>query len=191
MVASEKYVTGAIECADGRQVRLHGTIDRIDQHPEHGLRIIDYKTGDRGVSAWQAHVRKIDGQPAWVDLQLPTYRELLASHSDDDGLTRDLDSIECGYITLPKQDAKPGAAWTPLAPSRNSTKEPSETAGQALRRVLSGIIDRQFWPPAAPPKYADGLDALLGDGLPADERARRIAIATTKASTETSAGTSA
>lgn len=165
---TEKRLEQAITLPDGRQVRLHGSVDRIDRHPQHGLRVIDYKTGDAGTTAWKAHVATVAGEPTWVDLQLPAYRELLN------------EDAELGYLLLPKQRPKDGA-WSALAPGKKSLP-PAESSRAALQRVLAAILDGVFWPPAEPPRYRDGLDALLADASPSHERQARLQRAAASAS---------
>src|SRR5262249_50080816 len=58
---------------DGEAIDLVGRIDRIDFHAANKtLRILDYKTADRGEDPDKTHRNKED----WIDLQLPLYRHL-------------------------------------------------------------------------------------------------------------------
>ena len=60
----------------GTGLPLSGRIDRIDEHPEHGLMAIDYKSGTKAIDPDKAHR---DGDGNWIDLQLPLYAALMAS----------------------------------------------------------------------------------------------------------------
>lgn len=130
---------------------VSGKIDRIDRHETTGaVRVVDYKTSDSGVSAKAAHVRparadetlpdwavvEIDGKRrAWVDLQLPLYREALAPTWGAD--------IACGYITLPKAVAETGLAlWD------DYTLEVHQAAMRCAAGVCTAIREGRFWPPA-------------------------------------------
>ncbi|MDP6408679.1 MAG: PD-(D/E)XK nuclease family protein [Planctomycetota bacterium] len=55
---------------DGEPVELVGRIDRIDRHVDGRWAVLDYKTGEKGVTADGEH-RKKDGR--WLSLQLPLY----------------------------------------------------------------------------------------------------------------------
>ena len=50
---------------DGEPFTLTGRIDRIDHHPDHGYRLLDYKTSEGGDDPHRTHRR---GE-RWVDLQ--------------------------------------------------------------------------------------------------------------------------
>jgi len=80
---------------------IRGQIDRIDVNMMTGRRrIIDYKTGERGESPFQAHHgRKTlpeHGELPWLDLQLPLYHYLARQH----GIGGE---VELAYIVLPKK----------------------------------------------------------------------------------------
>jgi len=99
---TEFELTGAqaLDVPGQADMPLRGKIDRIDQHEDTGAwRIIDYKTGDTGRSPEQTHngTSKLpdDGDPEWLDLQLPLYRYLVRAA----GVT---DDAELAYVTLPK-----------------------------------------------------------------------------------------
>ena len=60
----------------GNGLPLSGRIDRIDEHPEHGLMAIDYKSGTKALDPDKAHR---DHEGNWIDLQLPLYAALMGS----------------------------------------------------------------------------------------------------------------
>lgn len=88
-----------------------GSIDRIERHERDGrVRVIDYKTSDKGDSPLSAHLRAVGrdddwrddwqrvvtakGEAIWKDLQLPLYRRALLRDYGPE--------ITCAYFTLPK-----------------------------------------------------------------------------------------
>ncbi len=95
---TEKRLRATLD-VDGLPFQLTGRIDRIDQHPEKGLRILDYKTGDAGKDPDETH----RAGSAWMDLQLPLYR-LLARSAGLSG------PIQLGYVRLPKKLGDVGLA---------------------------------------------------------------------------------
>lgn len=87
-------------------MEIVGKVDRIDRHPEKGLRILDYKTSDSVTDPAKAHL----GPPRdhresiqlevlgklrqWQNLQLPLYRWLTAPRFPDE-------TLEVAYFHLP------------------------------------------------------------------------------------------
>src|SRR5262249_6712008 len=64
--------------SDEPSLVVSGRADRIDLHPERGVRIIDFKTGEDAKDPLEEHIKPDDeGKPQWIDLQLPLYRALL------------------------------------------------------------------------------------------------------------------
>lgn len=83
---------------DGEEAGVRGTIDRIDFHPTSGRwAILDYKTGESGLSPDSAHLSKA----GWKDLQLPLYTHLCMSLSMGE-------APELGYIYLGRDESKIG-----------------------------------------------------------------------------------
>ncbi len=145
-------------------VTVSGKIDRIERHAETGaVRVIDYKTSDRGVAPRAAHVRNarreetapewarftVDGKElVWTDLQLPLYLEALAAEF---GV-----AATAGYFNLPKAVGETGLVlWEDYGPEwRAAARRCAEGVAAA---VTAGI----FWPPAeVPPR--DEADAFAG-----------------------------
>ena len=131
---------------DGEPFDIYGQIDRIDRHPEHGWRIVDYKTRDDGELPDTQHRRAGD----WVDLQLPLYHEL-ARATGIEG------PIELGYLLLPRKLSAVGFA------AANWSNDQIESALQVACQVVRGIRADHYWPPADPPFYLDGLGGLCYD----------------------------
>ena len=171
IISCEEKITLPIHIAD-KQIELVGTIDRIDQHPELGKRLIDYKTSDNAKRPWNQHIK----QGQWVDLQLPAYQRMTGIDC-------------CGYWNLPSEPVLSG--WQPFEPptrkkktskKKTSTTTPQSaeaaaideipwpegltTASEALEATLTAIAQQQFWPPGPPALFDDGWSALLADRDP-------------------------
>ena len=137
---------------DGRSTRIRGRIDRIDRHPEHGLRVIDYKTGERARRPEQVHFRLVDGRRIWTDLQLPLYRYLLdASQQGGAG------PVEVGFVSLTQDLARESLSL--VAWAADVDDEALDVARDVVRQVRAG----RFWPPADAPPFDDGLRSLTGE----------------------------
>jgi len=134
---------GKVKCfsvgLDGFWVR--GRADRIDEHPELGLRVVDYKTGrEREAAAYHfaggrravfarspeyARLGRPDkkgkvGPVCWINLQLPLYLE---------GMAAEIRPAEAGYFYLGEDLAEIG--WKPLP----LTKEERESARHCAREA--------------------------------------------------------
>ncbi len=87
----------AIPFPDATGLLLKGRIDRVDHHAASGRwAALDYKTSSDGKGVLESH-RSARG--LWRDLQLPLYRELLASM----GVPRD--QLTLGIVALPADPA--------------------------------------------------------------------------------------
>lgn len=146
-------------------VTVSAKIDRIERHAATGaVRVIDYKTSDKGVPPPAAHVRsarRAETAPAWArftrggkelvwtDLQLPLYLEAVA---DEFG-----GAVGAGYFNLPKAVGETALVlWEDYdAEWRAAARRCAEGAAAA---VTAGI----FWPPAeVPPRDEDEAFAGL------------------------------
>ena len=130
---------------------VSGKIDRVDRHEGTGaLRVLDYKTSDRPVEPWQAHVRGVRREETapefarltlngrdyvWSDLQLPLYLRALAA--DGNGAR-----LECGYFNLPKASTETG-----IRPWDDYTRELDESAWRCAEGVAAAMRAGEFWPP--------------------------------------------
>ncbi|MEM8739427.1 MAG: PD-(D/E)XK nuclease family protein [Planctomycetota bacterium] len=132
---------------DGQAFTVTGRIDRVDEHPELGVRLLDYKTSDAGDDPGRTHVR--GGR--WVDLQLPLYRTLVGP--------RELGRAAVGYFNLPKSPDHAGvrladwddAAWAEARAARDG--------------VVRGVRGGVFWPPVRDvPRYPHGLSRIAAEG---------------------------
>ena len=116
---------------DGSNQAIKFRVDRVDFHPTHGWRIIDYKSSDGGF----AIADKVTRKNKWFDLQLPLYKFLLpqiaAQHPDLAGLaTATSDTIQVGVLSVPASNMDP--AWCPLL-------EPIEGAIAEAKRIVRDI----------------------------------------------------
>ena len=131
---------------DGEPFTLTGKIDRVDEHPELGLRLLDYKTSDAGDDPDKQHRRA----GRWVDLQLPLYLTLVKPHG--------IHAAQLGYFNLPKD---PGRAGVKLAPwSEEELEEATDRGAEVIRGVRGGV----YWPPSAEvPPWADPFTRVAAD----------------------------
>ena len=91
-------------------------VDRIDYHPNHGWRIIDYKSSDGGYVVQGTGAKVVRGDK-WIDLQLPLYKFLLPQIAGAHGELADMaqaasDAIEVGVLSVPASNLDP--VWCPL-----------------------------------------------------------------------------
>jgi ATP-dependent helicase/nuclease subunit B len=138
---------------------ITGTIDRIDFHPEKGLRILDYKTYSQpknpskthiGRARDQEHLPEADfetftkkGKPqprSWTDLQLPLYawlaRRIWKEHAEK--------GVEVGYFLLPPD----GDLGEKALEFFELTGEMQTSAEQCAEKIAGLVKDGHFWPPS-------------------------------------------
>lgn len=152
---------------DSANLKINGTIDRIDRHRETGqLRVIDYKTGKVDKTESQ-HRKKITAKtqipphitetsPArhtapdgkgiseflWKNLQLPLYA--LAERENSTGVP-----IPC-YIKLGSTENEVGfVEWSSFS------QEDLESAKSCMDWIAESIQQQIFWPPAPKVQYDD------------------------------------
>ncbi len=148
----------------GGSLTLRGRIDRIDAHPDLGWRVLDFKTGDTAKSPDDTHLGKdADGNPAWTDLQLPVYRDLISAAE----IASDGRPTEYGYVVLPRKldEVAPSPADWDDAVWASAAKERD--------RVLDGILAHDFKPSPDVPRFDDGLAGVCADAW--TERANDLA----------------
>jgi len=126
-----------------------GKFDRVDRHERTGaLRVLDYKTSDRPVEPWQAHLRAarreetapefarlaFEGRDhVWTDLQLPLYMRVAAAQGAP---------VEGAYFNLPKAVGETG-----IRPWSGYTPELDAAAWRCAEGVAEAIGAGRFWPP--------------------------------------------
>lgn len=140
-----------------------GKVDRIDRHPEKGLRILDYKTSDSPVDPAKAHLGtprpgresiqlEVNGKTRqWSNLQLPLYRWLVSPDYPDDPL-------EVAYFQLPSAISDTGiSTWD---------REPNLTArAETCLQTVVDLIRNGVWhPTTAAGSPWDPYAPLLLDG---------------------------
>jgi ATP-dependent helicase/nuclease subunit B len=159
-----EHVERKFELALGA-VTVSGKIDRIERHAGTGaVRVIDYKTSDKGVPPVAAHVRSarraetapdwarftIGGKDlVWTDLQLPLYLEALTGEF---GV-----AAGAGYFNLPKAVGETGLVlWEDYDATWRAA------ARRCAEGVAAGVTAGIFWPPAeVPPRDEDDVFAGL------------------------------
>jgi hypothetical protein len=138
---------------DERPFTIYGRIDRIDYHAgERKLAVLDYKTADLGDSPDRTHRRGDD----WVDLQLPLYRHLVRERPWEQ-IDWDGESIELGYVLLPRDLSKVGLA------AATWEGDELQAADAMAEQVIRAVWNEEFWPPAATPSFADDLAPICQD----------------------------
>jgi ATP-dependent helicase/nuclease subunit B len=149
-------------------VLVHGKIDRVERHEGTGRwRVIDFKTSDTPVSAFDAHSssagRNAADAPAiarfeiggngrvWKDLQLPLYLEALEGEIGDDALG--------GYFNLPKAGGETAVdIWDGYDGAWRAQ------ARRCFREVAAAIAAGVFWPPAEIDPGEDTFPGLFHQG---------------------------
>jgi len=149
---------------------ISGSIDRIECHPDKGVRIIDFKTGRRRFTVEENHLARIkrtespedflacairensDGHAShWIDLQLPLYR--LATQKD---YPAELIHVAYGNLGPTRSDISLDT-WDTL------DRPTLESARVCAVGVIEAIHERTFWPPAEKVRYDDFAGLFFGD----------------------------
>jgi ATP-dependent helicase/nuclease subunit B len=166
---------------------VQGRADRIDQHPELGLRVVDYKTGkENDAAAYHfaggrrtlfarspeyARLVRADGKgkagPAcWINLQLPLYLE---------GVAGDGRAAQAGYFYLGEKLEEIG--WKPLFLSREERESARKCAREVAQEVredaVLGWIQKGKWERLAVKAEYDDFEEL-GLGRFIEERAIEV-----------------
>lgn len=131
----------------GRDFRIRGKIDRVDQHEQtHQAAILDYKTGETVEPPSKTH-----GKPGgWKDLQLPLYRHLSAA------LKLPPDNLLLGYVAVPSQPGGVGvlpAPWTP---------EELADADSKAREIAARVMKGDFFDLGSKPPEEGTFAAIAG-----------------------------
>jgi ATP-dependent helicase/nuclease subunit B len=142
---------------------VHGRLDRIDQHADGRLLVLDFKTSDQPQHPETTHLApcadthpapdfaRVDagGRPSrWLDLQLPLY--CLALLRDGHG------PVLAGYVNLPKAVTASGVSLWPI------DNNLLESAEGCARGVVRAVREGRFWPPAEALPYDDFADLFRG-----------------------------
>lgn len=155
---------------------IRGRIDRIEEHPEHGFRVLDFKTispfvGNTLKTVSEYHLVPLkskedpddfpqwslcengDGKLCrWVDLQVPLYVLSMTSLHPDR-------KISAGYGTLGKTEAEVRVdTWDAM------DDDLLKAARTCAEGIIASVRDEIFWPPTDdPPAWDDFLDHLAPD----------------------------
>lgn len=153
---------------------IRGRIDLIQQHPEQGYRILDYKTSSKAVKPVDAHLKSVRSKAeqerrrdlpnaswatmdhggkfyAWQNLQLPLYARIMAAHYD-------VEAVQVGYINLPR-----AVSESRLEVWENLDSSLLESAWACAEGVIDCVRKGIFWPPAAAVKYDDFESLIFQD----------------------------
>lgn len=151
VIAKDKHMLG--------DLAITGTLDRIDVHPEHGLRILDYKTYSQPKNPSKTHLgprrtrehlpeadieiltKKGTSQPrSWTDLQLPLYvwlaRKIWPEHVQR--------GVKVGYFLLPPD----GETGEKALQTFELTDDMQNSAEKCAARIAQLVKGGQFWPPS-------------------------------------------
>ncbi|MDG2292038.1 MAG: PD-(D/E)XK nuclease family protein, partial [Phycisphaerales bacterium] len=128
----EKADHPAVALPGESRIRLVGKIDRVDVHPEHGYRAIDYKSSDKAKGVVQAHYATRKKQ--WIDLQLPLYRHLLRS------IGIEVEQSQLCYVNLP---ADPNATKLDAA---NWGDINIDGADEVALQIIEDVLAERFEP---------------------------------------------
>ncbi|MEM9079159.1 MAG: PD-(D/E)XK nuclease family protein, partial [Verrucomicrobiota bacterium] len=148
-------------------LEIRGTIDRIEQHPDDGIRVLDFKTKAKPTPVAKAHLRNFkrhedpDKTPdhfqvqtgkrpqRWSNLQVPLYLISLAQKFPDQTLT-------AGYVALGNtKDNVHLDLWSNLDPTLLAS------ARTCAECIITSIHQNQFWPPNEAPQYDDFAPLFL------------------------------
>ena len=182
-----------------------GTMDRVERHPVHGLRILDYKTYARAKNPRKTHIGPQRGRKhlpeadfemmtekgklvprSWTDLQLPLYVWLARQIWPEDAAK----GVRVGYFLLPPETDAGKDSLEIFALDDAMEK----SAIRCAARVAELVKDGRFWPPSPAAWvefddfagwFADADPALLID----KESAERLNVNPSIARTTDSAAT--
>lgn len=127
-------------------MNIKGRIDRIEYSAaQNHLRLIDYKTGDRGDSPESTHLAGAKGHKKLTNLQLPLYRMLILRdpvfrerHPEIDLSTV---RISCGYLNMPASVIETKiAGWDNLDEYLPLAEETLERISAEMRGFAQGIF---------------------------------------------------
>ena len=156
IVSTEELLEHELE-VDGEIFTVTGKIDRVDQHEEtRQVAIWDYKTSDKGLGPFKAHIKGGAKNQQWQDLQLPLYRHLVKEV--DVVKKENLSTLKLGYVLLPRDVDSIKFEEAEFAPAM--LQEADELVFDCIRKIRRGI----FWPPTdPPPSFSNDLAGICQD----------------------------
>lgn len=157
---------------DGQPVSMQ--IDRVDFHPRHGWRVLDYKTSAKADEPKKAHLRRYSekrrtfgatmpgsrgGEDVWKNVQVPLYAAFMKEWLGLDA------PPAIGYVNLPATLNDVGfAMWDDFTDDRMAC------ALEWSRGVIAALREGVHWPPVELSGKEAGYDdfaAIAPDGLAA------------------------
>jgi ATP-dependent helicase/nuclease subunit B len=149
-------------------LKLSAQIDRIEEHPDGRIRVIDYKTYAKLKTPAETHFGgaaangfleeakvAVNGKPkCWVDLQLPLYRFIAESHYPGR-------PVHVAYFILGADPSETSIQEFDL------TGDQQSSAVKCAEAVAERVARGEFWPPQ-PHKvsWEDPFESLFLNGAP-------------------------
>ncbi len=135
-----------LEPLDIGGLKISIRVDRVDERPgENELLIIDYKTKDsleRPRDPRKDHMRKVNEEVEWTDLQLPLYVIALSKRYPEH-------LIKCAYFVIGSSEDGTGLAlWGGEEGGGCISGEDLESALKKTGELCSKIREREFYPSA-------------------------------------------
>lgn len=153
-------------------IQVTGRVDRLDHHPDHGWRIIDYKTGRKRIAPAEQHLggrspeprpawqfvevpkrgRRRGGRKRWLDLQLPLYLEAVRRARGP--------RVEAAFFSLPIAVGDTGLDVFDALGDEETGEAGGEVLDAAVRcaaRIVENVAAGAFWPPS------EGIESRLDD----------------------------
>ena len=132
---------------------LKGRFDRIDFHRETGQwAILDYKT--HGHRPEKKHLKKIDGEMQWIDLQLPLYRMMIPFL----GIDVPPKEVQLGYFNVSDKDDE---TKINIAEFSEELMSQAETK---IHECVSGVLRQEFEPTSDRVDF-DDYGMILQEGI--------------------------
>ena len=153
VIAVEEKFSAQLSSPDGSvTMDIHARIDRIEQHEDGRIRILDYKTSDTASTPAKMHYMPKAGR--WTDLQLPLYHYLYQqAHPDAEVIT--------GYFNLPKAVGETAISELSLSNKEWTAEDFQADAIQKAQEVIADIAAGVFWPPAKKNEDRDDFSGVM------------------------------
>jgi ATP-dependent helicase/nuclease subunit B len=144
-------------------VVVSGQIDRIEQHDDGRLRVLDYKSSKEAKDVVREHQRKYRRNPPlhlsveevmapggaiWTNLQVPFYADAFGQVD------------EIGYFALGQDEMN-----VKITPWVNFGEEEKDSARRCAEWIVGQVQQEIFWPPADKVAYDDFQDLAYGRNL--------------------------
>ena len=136
---------------------IRARIDRIDRHPDGRVRVLDYKTSEKGAepqsNIWKSAAEDTEDykrvnlsgkEKEWCDLQLPLYVYLVRQQFPEQ-------EIECGYFNIPKAVTETDVSLWQVGYEWNTVQTAVTCAEDVIEKIKAG----KFRPPSSSVDYDD------------------------------------